>query len=1279
MKIKPESAQVTRAQRCRQTTLWQRLGAGICYAWITLAAAQTSTSAPAPSLVLTNIMQIWDLTGEAANQPQRIQTEAVIYFFDPDWKCAFGECQGRTTFLPIADSPMPLKAGQRIAIDGLVLGLHQQILWDKTKVQVLAEEVQFRPLEITNLSTQITDNIGRFASLSGLVEDLTMVDRMHVRFRLLSGNVPVLVTVLTATNDVPLPFKKADFVRLKGMLVPKLSQQGNIIDCALWVARRADVAVTGSLRTDRRFAIPITAVEKIFDGLPENQMIRVAGTVHSHEPGKWTTLWDETGQVSIESEQLQPLQFGDRVEAVGFPYVVGLRACLRNALYRVEEKAAQTNPAAIQISPDAPLRLAAQIQYLGSDEAGRHPAVNLRGVLLWSHPDASFVYVQDASGGIRVVNPSWQTTNLAPGTVVRVRGNVASGDYVPVVTNAVISRVGWLGLDPPQPVSLEQALTGMEDGCWVELNGFVRNVTQAGRLTHLELTSSHGDFQAWLPNSPTLELPPGTFLRIGGVCTVIANGRRQLTGIQIWAPEQLFIKIDQAGTTNPFAADFRPLENLRRFNAQTDLNQRVRTTGTVVLHQPGRYLYLQDGSDSIFALSRQPEHLQPGDRVEVVGFPGHERGKFLLREAVFRRLAGGAEPAPLPLPAVDVVNVELGGLLARAEGSLLNIVQKADNMRLLIRNNGTTFEASLEAVDDVTAKKIHALPIGSRLALTGVYEVQNDEYGRPNSFLLQLRSWDDLQVLAQPSWWTLPRVLTLLVIVLVVFVIFLIWEMLASWKNLRLRQEAVTRIRQLAAFPELNPNPVLEFTAEGKLNYYNQAAQNLSTSLGLTELGALPPPGVREIVSACLATGQPRLRLETTHDARTLSWSFYPIGAVNAVHCYVGEITDRLRLEEQLRQSQKMEAIGQLAGGVAHDFNNILAVIMMQAELAATTEGIPPMIREGLQQILVAAERAASLTRQLLLFGRRQVMQPQNLNLNEAVTSLVNMLQRIIGEDVRLQLNLHPSPLLTRADAGMLGQVLLNLAVNARDAMPEGGRLIIETSERLLDEELAHAMPEAAPGRYVCLSVSDTGAGIPPEVMPHIFEPFFTTKEQGKGTGLGLATVFGIVKQHQGWVKVYSLPGQGANFQVFFPASSAPATMPAGQPVRPKPRGGTETILLAEDELLVWQSTRVFLERNGYRVLEAANGVEALKIWAEHPGAVALLLTDLVMPGGISGQELARRLQADRPQLKVIFTSGYSAEIAGKQLQLHHGENFLQKPFASDQLLETVRRCLDDC
>jgi PAS domain S-box-containing protein len=389
------------------------------------------------------------------------------------------------------------------------------------------------------------------------------------------------------------------------------------------------------------------------------------------------------------------------------------------------------------------------------------------------------------------------------------------------------------------------------------------------------------------------------------------------------------------------------------------------------------------------------------------------------------------------------------------------------------------------------------------------------------------------------------------------------------------------------------------------------------------------------------------------------------------------DITDKRRLEEQLRQAQKMEAIGQLAGGVAHDFNNILAVIQMQAGIMRLDHDLSPEHKDYAVEIEKAAQRGANLTRQLLLFSRRQVMQLGDVDLNEIVTNITKMLQRILGENIRLQFKLAPGPLLIHADAGMMDQVLMNLVVNGRDAMPKGGQLVIETSGAEFDQDVIAKSSQVRPGSFVCLSVTDTGSGIPPEVLPRIFDPFFTTKHPGKGTGLGLATVFGIVQQHKGWIDVYSEIGHGTTMRVYLPRLTAAKEKAAPSSAAGPVRGGNETILLVEDERALRQSAQSALSRLGYRVLEAGDADEAQKLWQRHREEIQLLITDLIMPGERTGKELASCLLKQNPKLQVLFVSGYSAEVASDDPFLSEGVNFLTKPFPALKLARLVRERLD--
>ncbi len=402
----------------------------------------------------------------------------------------------------------------------------------------------------------------------------------------------------------------------------------------------------------------------------------------------------------------------------------------------------------------------------------------------------------------------------------------------------------------------------------------------------------------------------------------------------------------------------------------------------------------------------------------------------------------------------------------------------------------------------------------------------------------------------------------------------------------------------------------------------------------------------------------------------------YPDGTMDELTTVV-DITKLKHAEEQLRQSQKMDAIGQLAGGVAHDFNNILAVIQMQAGMLREERNLPPNQFDFAGEIEKAAQRAANLTRQLLLFSRRQTLQPRDLDLNELIAYMTKMLQRILGEDIRMQFHPAPEPLYIHADAGMVDQVLMNLAVNSRDAMPQGGELRIETAVAEFDDASAAQTPNARPGSFVCLSVTDTGGGIPPAALPRIFEPFFTTKDIGKGTGLGLATVFGIVEQHQGWIHVASELGRGTTLQVYLPRLLQLADL---KPVGTSPaaaRGGSETILVVEDDPALRGVVITTLSQLGYRVLEAASGVLALEVWRQNRATISLLLTDLVMPDGMNGKALAEKLREQNPELKVIYTSGYSADIAGENFTLEPGVNFIAKPFQIHELAQTIRARLD--
>ena len=501
------------------------------------------------------------------------------------------------------------------------------------------------------------------------------------------------------------------------------------------------------------------------------------------------------------------------------------------------------------------------------------------------------------------------------------------------------------------------------------------------------------------------------------------------------------------------------------------------------------------------------------------------------------------------------------------------------------------------------------------------------------------------------------------------------------------RKRAEERLHLFGRILESSTDAVSILTPEGYFSEQNAAHQAL-TEYSIEELRGRTAalltgePEFQEHWQEVLARGplqrETRIRTKSGRE-KTVEVSVFPIrGDAGQVLYYVAiarDISERRRMQVQLQQAAKMEAVGRLAGGIAHDFNNLLNVIIGYSELMLERRDSGEFVGKGAREIRKAADRAAGLTRQLLAFSRQQVLEPKVLDLNETIVEMRELLLRMLGEDVELVVRQAEGLGRVRADPGQIGQVMMNLAVNSRDAMPGGGRFLIETANAVVDEAFAAEHANMPTGSYVLLSVTDTGCGMTAETRSHIFEPFFTTKEKGKGTGLGLATVYGIVKQSGGYVWVDSEPERGASFKVYLPRVDAlpdralPAAVPAAS------CQGSETLLVVEDEEGVRVLVRDYLRMNGYTVLEASQGEEALRVAGGHPGEISLMITDVIMPG-MNGRELAERMEILRPAMKVLYMSGYAEAAVYRKGVLEHGAPFLQKPFGPPDLGRKVRDVL---
>ncbi len=524
----------------------------------------------------------------------------------------------------------------------------------------------------------------------------------------------------------------------------------------------------------------------------------------------------------------------------------------------------------------------------------------------------------------------------------------------------------------------------------------------------------------------------------------------------------------------------------------------------------------------------------------------------------------------------------------------------------------------------------------------------------------------------------------------------LLFDIYAVWQQIqivRIRRRLSEREELFQLISE-NAADMIAVVDGSSRRVYNSPSYGKILGYTVQELQSTPPleqvhpqdrPQVEEAAREAFAGGASR-RIEYRMRHKDGTWRTLEstasavrdaTGKVQKLVIVNRDITDRKRLEEQFRQAQKMEAVGQLSGGVAHDFNNILGVIIGYSEIL--TERLPAgdPLRPNVDAILSAGHRAASLTRQLLAFSRQQVLDPKVLELNAVVLDMENLLHRLIGENIELTSNLHPNVGAIKADEGQIEQVIMNLAVNARDAMPRGGKLIIETSNTEMDSTFVRRYPyPVKPGPYVLLTVSDTGCGMDAATRVRVFEPFFTTKAKGQGTGLGLSMVYGVVKQSEGYIDVYSEPGIGTTFKIYLPRVDEAIAEHKPQASLSTEIHGHGTVLLVEDEGSLRLLTKNLLEMCGYTVLEAKNGTEALDISQHHSGTINVLMTDVVMPG-ISGRVLADQLVQLRPDIKVIFCSGYTGQTVGAHGILEPGSFFLQKPFTRDALAHKLREALD--
>jgi len=917
--------------------------------------------------------------------------------------------------------------------------------------------------------------------------------------------------------------------------------------------------------------------------------------------------------------------------------------------------------------------------------------VRVRAVVTLRDAGRGLLFVQDATGGMNVtlVSPA---PALAAGDLVDLAGTAVMTRRGPTITNAVANVVEKAPVPAPQLLSSLAGRLMAFDARLVAAEGVVRAVRAIGDAAEVTIRTADGTFVVVQPaGSRTDQTPIDAVIRVDGVLSHVMAPDRALQRRELVAVGPALVV--SAPPADPYGVPETSVADLRSQPPGTELIRRVRVSGVVTRQRAGQGLHIRTATQPIRVESALTTTVEPGDRVEVVGFPEIDGFTPFLADAIFRRLESGPPPEAEISTLAELTDGTRDGELVRVEGRFLESARGSEDQILVMQDGDVVFNAYLPV--DEAGRLPATLRPGQRVELTGICSVIVDSERQPRSFRLQLRDAADVAVIgASPlmpltqrvPWWAWLS----LVLAAAAGATAAVAYRKSLVKEQTIRRQLARESALKARFDDLferSSEIMIVHDRRGRISTINRSGEQ-ATGYSREELRMLDPNWIfgsdyLDAITRMIEEGSdstPRAfrselvprkgaRIPIDVHARVLVGD----GKVAGVTSIARNLSERDRLENELRQAQKMEAVGRLATGIAHDFNNLITVLLGYSD--ELIEQVPPGSewQKSATEIRRAAERASGLTQQLLAFSRRQAAVAHTVDLNLVVANMEDLIRRLLGPEIRLEFSLDPGLANIRADAAQIGQVLMNLVVNARDAMPQGGQLSIETA----NVELGNEHLDVIPGPHVSLIVRDTGVGMAPEVRDRLFEPFFTTKDSGQGTGLGLSMVQGIVRQSGGHVVVESKAGKGSTFRVYFPPiadDSAAPELPALTAPSAAAVTGQGIILLAEDDRSVRRLVVAELGRRGFTVLDAEDGRAALDLFLKHKDTVDILVTDVVMPR-MNGADLAREAQAIRPGLKVLFISGHP-ERAGSGLDPAGVTNLLMKPFTADTLAARIKEMI---
>lgn len=966
-------------------TPWARLAAIVFGLGLFLGAgfarAASPASPPEPGqTVIRHYNEMWTVpAGPQTVYPLHSRFCVLCYY--AEWNVLWVLWDGEVHYVEAGPGPLPLRSGEWVDADGFCLPASQKIVWARTRLTPVSGLAAPPAPFLGDHAAQLAHHEAAWGQIQGIVDTEEELDSRHIQLNVVFGDTGALVYIRLGPTD-PIPLLRGAAVRLTGVLAVKRDNSGKLSHFEFWCASAADVTRTGTLAADPRFATPVLSIDAA-GRRTDGALVHVMGTVYQQVPGRSLTLRDQTGQIEVLSHQAQLLRLGDTVEAIGRPAHQGVTLLLRDGLFR------PTTAAVPQPRTEVLLRLADEVRTLRPAEVSRGAAARISGIVTWSAPGAPFFFAEDASGGLKVLlPPALAKSPPVVATGATIEGRVEPGEFVPALEARQILPGANLSLPPPDTISWEQAMTGAEYGRWVRMQGYVRDVrTEAGR-TLLDLTAPGGEFTAVLPAHTGARLT-GAIVKLDGVCDVIANQRRQLAGFQLLVPGEENVTVVEATPADPFAAPVESIGDLLRYSANTPLIRRVQVIGTVLLDVPGRVLFIDDGTDALTVLSRASQRLQPGARVAVVGIPGQEGGRLIMREAVYRKIGDGPAPVAVSLHHASALQGGYEGHLVRATGRLLSDTRTGAGLTLQLQNGSLIFSARLDRAEGNPPR----YEAGSELRVTGVYQAIRDEYRHPRSFVLNLRSPDDIRILARPSWWTPRRVLWAGAALLAGVLLIGAWGIVVSRKNeqleavqralrqanerLEARVDERTRALQLevqqrrqseealakeqALLRTLIDNlPVFLYVKDAAGRFVTDnlpharllGAPDCDAVAGKTEADFWPAELAREAQESdrrVLETGQPIILDEEPFalgsESRWHATTKVPLrdasGKITGLIAIARDITarkaaeaERENLNRRLLEASRQAGMAEVATGVLHNVGNVLTSVNVSATLA---------------------------------------------------------------------------------------------------------------------------------------------------------------------------------------------------------------------------------------------------------------------------------------------------------------------------------------------------------